>query len=93
MEKITSKELQAAMVAANITSVFHHSCGICDYPTSYIREGENIYFDSGCGCTSRSHLSLRTWDSVADWVNMQNEENQSALKKEFGFYDEGWLED
>lgn len=85
--KATADEVRAAMIAANITSVDHHDCGGCGYMTQYLREGETLYFDPGCWCSSYSASSPepRDWSDAADWINMQsNAEWRDKLRVRFG---------
>lgn len=82
---ITGDEVKEAMVAANITTVPHHQCGVCGGMVFYVRGGEQLFFDSGCGCSSRSNLEPREWSSAADWINMQSDESvRGRIKARFG---------
>lgn len=83
---VTEIEIKEAMIAADITRVNHHECGICGQMTAYLREGENLFFDSNCRCSSYdSEPGYRSWESVAQWVNIQREgEFKEQLKASFG---------
>ena len=79
-------EVKQAMIKANITSVFVRECSLCNYPLAYVRDGENIYFDSGCDCTRGGpNYSHRDWSDVSDWINSQvYEDRKNELMKKFG---------
>ena len=83
---ITGEQVKAAMIAGNITRVNHHPCGLCGYMTAYVREDENLSFDSGCDCTYQAGgLLPRRWEDAADWIEMQSTpETKSRLMQEFG---------
>jgi len=82
--QVTGEQVKAAMIAANITRVDHHDCGGCGEMVFYSREGENLFFNPGCGC-SWSQAEPRTWDSAADWINMQSSaEWRNKLRERFG---------
>jgi len=82
---ITGTQVKEGMENANISEVEHHRCGLCNYKTRYVRKGEELYFDSGCDCTHRYNLEPRSWDSAADWINMQsNTEIKTKLAQMFG---------
>jgi hypothetical protein len=70
--KVTGEQVRAAMIAANITHVDHHDCGGCGEMVSYSRHEDQLYFNSGCGC-SWSPPQERSWDDAADWINMQGD--------------------
>lgn len=85
MKAITADEVKKAMISSGIDRVEHHGCSICGQMTFYFRDGEQLFFNSGCGC-SWSEPKPRSWDSAADWINMQsNGEVRRKLKERFGF--------
>lgn len=82
---ITGEQVKEAMIAANITYVPHHECGGCGCMVSYQREGEQLIFDPRCGCTSLGYVEPRSWQSAADWINMQsNPDAKQNIAKRFG---------
>lgn len=82
--RVTGEEVKAAMLAANITHVDHHDCGLCGYMTKYWREGEQLYFDRGCDC-SWGGSEPKSWEDAAAWINMQNDPKwHTELRKRFG---------
>lgn len=84
MCKVTGEEVQAAMIKAGITRVDHHKCGACNYMVKYLREGDQLFFDSSCLCSS-SALQPRAWDDAAEWINMQSNPGVSEkLALQFG---------
>lgn len=81
---VTAQHVKEAVTAAKITYVLHHDCGVCGEWVSYLVQGENLYFDSSCGCV-RSHLRVSSWEDAAEWINMQsNEEAKAEIMKKFG---------
>lgn len=81
----TGRQVKAAMIEAGITKVDHHDCGICGFMTAYVRDGEDLYFDSGCGCsTYATDPQPRSWDHAAKWINTQNDEHRNKLAASFG---------
>lgn len=82
--KATGEQVRDAMIAANITAVDHHECGICYYMCRFIRREEALFFDPGCDCTRGAPLELRSWQDAADWINMQNEEGSAKIAQAFG---------
>jgi hypothetical protein len=72
------------MIANDIRVVDHHRCGGCGYMTQYVRDGEDLFFDGGCGCSSGG-LTRRSWDDAAGWINMQTKpESKAKLMRAFG---------
>lgn len=71
---MTGEQVKEAMIAKNITYVPHHNCGGCGEMIFYSREGEQLSFNPGCGC-SWSPPEPRSWDDPAYWINMQSEDH------------------
>lgn len=83
---ITGEQVKAAMTAAGITYVEHHDCGGCGYMTNYVRVGDHLLFDPGCDCGYLREPEPRSWDSAAEWINMQTSPAVTArLLQAFGF--------
>jgi hypothetical protein len=78
---ITGEQVKQAMIAAKIRKVDHHDCGVCGYMTRYLRDGEDLYFDAGCYCTYGSEPAPRSWDSAAEWINMQSQPDALLLDR------------
>ena len=74
--KVTAHEI-AQMVADKPDGhrIPCHNCIMCDYPCGYIVHPNGIVYDHGCDCTKRYLTSDRTFDDIADWVNMQSRED------------------
>lgn len=84
---VTGAQVLDAMKAAKITRVEHHDCAMCGYMTAYFREGDNLYFDAGCDCSSRTHIRSATPEDAADWINMQTDPAAGQeLRKCFGLF-------
>jgi len=50
----------------------------------YSRDGEQLYFNPGCGC-SWSPREPRSWDDAAVWINMQTSvEWRNKIAARFG---------
>lgn len=75
---VTGNEVKTAVLAAGLTRIPHHECGICDVMVGYAVRGEELYFDSGCGCSGGSNLRHCGWDDAANWINMQTNEKARA---------------
>jgi hypothetical protein len=57
-----------------------HNCSFCGYDCGYVFEGDLVGYDSGCHCTyRRGGIEPRSWDSVAECINMQNDEWSQKL--------------
>lgn len=56
------------------TRLDHHGCGGCGYMTAYLFDGDQVYFDPGCYCSSYgpSPFELRSYQDIADWLAMQS---------------------
>lgn len=84
-EQVTAAQVRAAMIAANITYVDHHDCGGCGEMVFYSREGEQLFFNPGCGCSSWGAREPRDWQDAASWINMQSSpEWREKLAQRFG---------
>ena len=85
MEKVTGEQVKAAMIAADIARVDHHECGGCGWMVYYFRDGEDLFFDPSCDCSSGSGQREATWDDAAEWINMQtNEVSRNRIAGAFG---------
>ncbi len=86
---ITGEQVKAAMIAADIVEVEHHRCNICQHMVRYVRKGTSLYFDSCCPCSNLDlGLEARSFDSAADWINMQpTVEKRAKIAALFGLED------
>lgn len=75
--KITGQQVRDAVTAKGITRIEHHGCALCGAGVFYSVEGDQLYFNSGCDC-SWSPPQPRSWDSAADWINMQSKPEVGA---------------
>jgi hypothetical protein len=73
----------------NITRWSIYLCSLCGYDCGYIFDGENVSYDSGCYCVTYCPcIKPRSWEDVADYYNMQKNENHIAKMDLFwGFVD------
>lgn len=81
---VTGDQVRDAMKLAKIDIVVVRYCSLCDYPLNYIRNNDNVYFDSGCYCTGGHNIQQRSWDEVANLINMQCNQWKAKYKKMFG---------
>jgi hypothetical protein len=60
--------------AAGKTRLDHHDCGGCGYMTAYLFDGDNVYFDPGCHCSSYgpSPFEPCSFKDIANWLAMQS---------------------
>lgn len=84
--QITGEQVKNAVIAANIDTVNHHECSICGCMVRYIINDGDLFFDPSCFCSTwATGYEPRTWDSAADWINMQSNENwRIEIAKRFG---------
>lgn len=88
---VTGEQVKAAMMAANISIVNHHECSICNQMVFYVRNGEQLFFAPGCGC-SWSPAEPVSWERAADFINMQtNIEIRNKLRAAFGLLMRGLI--
>lgn len=88
---ITAEQVKEAVLKAGVTEIEDHPCHFCGYMTKFSIVNGIIWYDSGCFCTatrdemSGEHWETRTWQSIADWINMQdNEEARKMVAGKFG---------
>lgn len=85
---VIGEQIRAAVMAAELTHITSHECSICGKWVFYTVQGSDktsgLYFHPACGCCY-SPPEPRTWDSVADWINMQdNEVARTRIMAKFG---------
>lgn len=70
---VTGEQVKEAVAKAGIARVDHHDCGGCGYMTAYLVVDGNLFFDPGCDCSRYGPATPepRSWDSAAEWINMQ----------------------
>lgn len=84
---VTGEQVKAAAEKAGLTRIDHHDCGGCGYMTAYLIRDGKLYFDPGCDCSRLGPAAIepRTWNSAADWINMQSEQkHRVAVAQKFG---------
>jgi len=82
---VTADQVREAAIKAKLTYVPHHECGLCGEWVAHeinLATGE-LFFSPACGCSFRPS-EPRTWQSVADEINMQNEEWRVKLMQRWG---------
>lgn len=66
-----------------VTSWPLRDCSLCGTWLRYEFNGNDVSFDSNCNCVSYwNPPSPRSWQDVADTVNMQNDEVQKRMLAE-----------
>lgn len=68
---VTGQEVADAVQKAGITRIDHHNCGICGHMVCYTVDQDQLFFNPGCGC-SWSPPEHRSWQSAADYINVQS---------------------
>lgn len=82
---ITGDQVRAAVLAAGISFVNHHECGLCGVMVRYLIEGDRLYFDPSCDCCRGNGPELHSWDRAAERINMQSrEECRVKIAAKFG---------
>lgn len=67
---VTGQQVQEAVRKAGISRIDHHDCGICGQMVCYVVADDQLFFSPGCGC-SWGPIERRSWDSAAEYINMQ----------------------
>ena len=81
---VTGEQVKEAAKNAGITHIDHHDCALCGEMVFYCVEGDDLYFNSGCGC-SWAPPRPASWQQAADWINMQSEDkHRIGVAKRFG---------
>jgi len=65
-------------------------CSICNYPLAYVfcNNHEKLGYDSGCYCTGGENIREVSWDQLADYYNMQTNEQYIKEMNDFWGFDE-----
>lgn len=83
--KVTDDQVRESCIAAGITRIPHHECGMCGVMVAYFVDGGILYFDPSCGCCYGNGPECRPWSSASDWINMQTkEEHRVRIASLFG---------
>lgn len=61
-------------------------CSICGYPFRYLFKGNEVWWDPGCHCKTKSYEPL-TWRDVATYYNMKSAPDIIAEMDEFWKFD------
>ena len=53
------------------------NCSMCGYECGFVfRNDDSVFYDPGCGCVTHNvPLEPRTWEDVANFYNIQKNEN------------------
>lgn len=69
---MTIEELKAKVPAGDFIFVGHHACALCEEMVGYEVFSNNVYFNSGCGCSRATIVSERTFEEVVAFINQHN---------------------
>lgn len=70
----SADEVKKSVVDNDIHVIPHHECGICGEWVAYDVDGEQLFFNSTCGCSSFSSPMIpRPWQDAADFINLQSD--------------------
>lgn len=84
MRVITADDVRDAVEKKSIMRIDHHKCSMCDHMVFYSVVDGLLFFNGACGCAWESP-QLRSWQSAADYINMQdNETSRLHIMKQFG---------
>lgn len=70
---VTAEEVRASVKANRIMKIDHHRCSMCEHMVFYSVVDGSLFFNGGCGCGWEPPVA-RSWQSAADWINMQSNE-------------------
>lgn len=73
---ISAEQVKAATLAAGLKRIDHHDCGFCGVMVHYTIEDGELLLHTACDCvTYYEPPRHQTWESAAEWINMQNNED------------------
>lgn len=83
---IDQETIKKSVLKNNINLIYVRDCSLCSTPLHFVVEDETLKFDSNCNCvTYTAPLEERSWNVLAEWVNMQkNLENKKEILKRLG---------
>ena len=86
MSDVTAEQTRDSALAAGLTMIPHHNCGLCGCMVVYIVDQAGyLFFDPSCDCTYGDGPQPRSWEDAADWINMQsNAEHKRKIAALFG---------
>jgi hypothetical protein len=84
MKDVTSDEVKAAVLASGKKWIELRRCSICDSPVGYVIQGDELLFDPSCDCCGGYGPEPRSWSTVSDLINRQNDEWKPKLAALFG---------
>jgi hypothetical protein len=85
MRNVTAEEVEKSAHEHGLRFVKVRTCSICDAPIGYVFDDEAVYWDGSCNCLSRyTPPEPRTFQDVANLINMQNEEWKPKMAALFG---------
>lgn len=79
MTQFTAEEIKAHTKVAEWPL---RDCSICGSWLRYYFDGDDVGYDSSCDCVSLAGIERRSWQEVADLINMQNDEVQKRMLAE-----------
>lgn len=86
IKRVTADEIRESVVKNNIDCFPIHCCAICGEWVGYrfFRwPNQEVVFDSSCFCVSYENVQPRSWEDVADYINMQSNEEYAKECMEY----------
>lgn len=85
MTKKTALDFKEAAKRIKAAKWFVRLCSICRYPCGYVfsADYEHVGYDSGCYCVKYENIQPRDWEYLAEYYNMQCNENVIKKMDEF----------
>ena len=86
IKRVTADEIRESAVKNNIDWFPIRDCSICGEWIGYrfFRwPNHEVVFDSSCGCVSYENVQPRSWEDVADHINMQSNEEYAKECMEY----------
>ncbi len=73
--KITPKQTLDALRTkhADGSKMVLHKCSMCQYPCGYIWNGDRIFYDSGCYCTTSNSTRETEEQDLLDTLEMNKD--------------------
>lgn len=77
----TTQELKEQAEKIGLKRWNIHTCSMCGYSCGYIIEGDEVFYDAGCGCLYNPPQP-RTWGDLTSAFNRNQPENNPDFKGE-----------
>ena len=85
MKDVTAEQVEQAVKATGYASIRVRDCSICGAPLGYSFQSAIPHWNGACDCGSYySEPQPRSWQSIADSINMQNAEWKPKMAALYG---------